>query len=408
MPLSNKLTKTAVQVALRIRYPSAKVLGDGAGLYLRIRPDSSASWFFAAKVGGRRRELGLGSVTAVDLDLARKLAGGAREAIAEGRDPFAEKAAAKRESKEADRVPTFGEFAEDYIKGVEAGFRNRKHIAQWRSTLTTYAAPISKMRVDEITTDHVLKCLRPIWTTLPETAGRVRGRIERVLAAAKAQGLRPRDASNPAAWRNHLDILLPKRQTLSRGHHKALPFAELPAFIARLRERPALAARGLEFAILTAARTSEVLLMTWGEVDMDAALWVVPARRMKAGVEHRVPLSKAAVELLSALRPEEPDPDSLVFEAGGKPLSNMALLALLKRMKVNATTHGMRSAFRDFCGDVAGFPRELAEQALAHTIQNKAEAAYRRSTAVERRRVMMESWANFLDGREAKVVVLAA
>lgn len=397
MAVSNKLTKTDVQVALRKRYPNPKVISDGAGLYLRIRPDASASWFFASKVGGRRRELGLGSAAAVDLNTARELAGDVRKAIAQGRDPFAEKAASKREVKHVAKVPTFGAFAEDYIASVEAGFRNDKHVAQWRTTLKSHAAHLSKIRVDEVTTDDVLKVLRPIWTAKPETASRVRGRIEKVLSAAKAKGLRPRDSFNPATWRGHLDILLPRQPRETRGHHGALPFADAPEFMAKLRARPALAARALEFTILTAARTGETIGATWGEIDLKAAIWTVPGSRMKAKVEHRVPLSGAALELLKAVKPQEPKPGDLIFASGEKGLSNMSLLMLLRRLKVEVTTHGFRSTFRDWAGDATEFPREIVEQALAHTIQNKAERAYRRQTAVERRRALMEAWANFLD-----------
>jgi integrase len=324
----------------------------------------------------------------------------------EGRDPFAEKAAAKREAKDAAKASTFGEFAEDYIKGVEAGFRNKKHVAQWRSTLKTYGAHLSKMRLDEITTDDVLKCLRPIWTTKPETASRVRGRIEKILSAAKAKNLRPRDSFNPATWRGHLDILLPRQSKESRGHHAALPFADAPEFMAKLRARPALAARALEFTILTAARTGETIGAKWGEIDLNAAIWTVPASRMKAKVEHRVPLSPAALELLKGLRLEEPQPDDLIFTAGeNRPGSNMMMAMLLRRMERNdITVHGFRSTFRDWAGDATEFPREIVEQALAHTIQNKAERAYRRQTAVERRRALMNSWADFLDGATAQVV----
>jgi integrase len=308
-------------------------------------------------------------------------------------------------AKEKAKVLTFGEFAEDYIKSVEAGFRNEKHVAQWRSTLKNYGAHLSKMRLDEITTDDVLKCLRPIWTAKPETASRVRGRIEKVLSAAKAKGLRPRDSFNPATWRGHLDILLPRQAKESRGHHGALPFGDAPEFMAKLRARPALAARALEWTILTAARTGETIGATWGEIDESAAVWTVPASRMKAKAEHRVPLSPAALALLKALKPEGAEPDDLIFAAGEKPISNMAMAMLLRRMdRGDITVHGMRSTFRDWAGDATEFPREIVEQALAHTIQSKSERAYRRQTAVERRRALMEAWANFLDGATAQVV----
>ena len=403
MAVSNKLTKADIQVLLRQRHPNYKVVSDGDGLYLRLRPGGAggqiATWFFASNAGGRRRELGLGSASTVPLTTARELAGRARLAIAEGRDPFAERAASKRQVKDTAKAPTFGVFAEDYIASVEAGFRNPKHRAQWRSTLATYAAPLAKMRLDEIGTDDVLKALRPIWTAKPETASRVRGRIEKILSAAKAKGLRPRDSFNPATWRGHLDILLPRQPREARGHHGALAFADAPAFMTKLRARPALAARALEFTILTASRTGETLGATWREVDLKAAVWTVPAGRMKAKAEHRVPLSSAVLALLQRLAPEEPQPGTLIFAAGEKPLSNMSMAMLLRRMGCDDfTVHGFRSSFRDWAGDATDFPRELVEQALAHTIQNKAERAYRRQTAVERRRALMEAWGAYLGG----------
>ena len=399
MGVSNKLTKGDVQLLLRQRQPTSKVVSDGDGLYLRIRPGGIASWFFASNVGGRRRELGLGNANTVPVTTARELASKARLAIAEGRDPFAERAASKREAKETAKVPTFGIFAEDYIASVEAGFRNPKHRAQWRSTLATYAAPLSKMRLNEIGTDDVLKVLRPIWTAKPETASRVRGRIEKILSAAKATGLRPRDSSNPATWRGHLEILLPRQPHETRGHHGALAFADAPAFLVKLRARPALAARALEFTMLPAARTGETIGAAWREIDFKAAVWTIPASRMKAKAEHRVPLSPAALALLKRLAPEDPRPDAPIFTSGEKPISNMAMPMLLRRLEFNdITVHGFRSTFRDWAGDATEFPRELVEQALAHTIQNKAERAYRRQTAVERRRSLMEAWADYVEG----------
>jgi integrase len=397
MPVSNKLTKTDIQDALRRPVDRAKVLSDGNGLYLRIRPGGAgATWFFASNAGGRRRELGFGNASSVKVGTARELAAKARLAIVEGRDPFAERAAAKREAKEAIRIPTFGDFADDYISDVEAGWKNAKHRQQWKNTLKRHAAGLSKLRVDEIGTDDVLKVLRPIWTSKPETAGRVRGRIEKVLSAAKAKGLRPRDSFNPATWRGHLDILLPRQPREVRGHHAALPFADAPAFMTKLRARPALAARALEFTILTAARTGESIGARWNEVDLDAAIWTVPAGRMKAGAEHRVPLSSAALDLLKRLKPEKPEPDALIFGKGGRAISNMAMAMLLRRLGMSVTVHGFRSTFRDWAGDATEYPRELVEQALAHTITNKAERAYRRQTAVERRRALMADWAAYL------------
>lgn len=366
---------------------------DGGGLYLRVTPAGGRSWVFMVRSGGKRTEIGLGGVNAIGLATARTIAGKMREAVALGEDPRAVLAPAAATTS----IPTFGEFADAYISSVESGWRNEVHRQQWRNSLRDHAAALKDKSIDQIDTDDLLAVLRPIWGTKAETAKRVRGRIERILDASKAQGLRPRDAMNPAMWRGHLALLLPAPSKLARGHHAALPWKEAPAFMAELRTREALAARCLEFTILTAARSSEALLATWGEVDLANALWTVPAPRMKAGVEHVVPLSTQALTLLQALRPEEPKREDRVFSIAGATRSNMAMTMLLRRMKFgHVTVHGFRSTFRDWAGDATSYPRDLVEQALAHTIQNKAERAYRRGTAVERRRELMTDWADFL------------
>lgn len=365
---------------------------DGGGLYLRVSAAGGRSWVFMTSSGGTRSEIGLGGVTAIGLAAARTLAGKMREAVALGQDPRSVLAPTAARS-----VPTFGEYAETYIGSVETGWRNEIHRQQWRNSLRDHAAAMKNKAIDQVGTDDVLAVLRPIWATKAETAKRVRGRIERILDAAKAHGLRPRDAMNPATWRGHLALLLPAPSKLVRGHHSALPWKEAPAFVSELRTRDALAARCLEFLILTAARSSEALEASWGEIDLEEALWTVPAHRMKAGAEHVVPLSTRAVALLRQLRPENAKPDARVFSIAGATRSNMAMTMLLRRMKFgHVTVHGFRSTFRDWAGDATSYPRELVEQALAHTIQNKAERAYRRGTAVERRRELMEAWAQFL------------
>jgi integrase len=250
--------------------------------------------------------------------------------------------------------------------------------------------------VDELTTDDVLAVLNPIWLKIPETASRVRGRIERILDAAKARGYLPRDYANPARLKGHLDHLLPRQPSMTRGHHKALPYKDAPSFMAQLRTRKALAARCLEFTILTAARSGEALGATWGEIDFQDRLWTVPADRMKAGAEHTVPLSDSAIALLKSLLPREMNPESRIFAINGASRSNMAMAMLLRRMDYDITTHGFRSTFRDWAGDRTNHPREVIEAALAHTIQNKAEKAYRRGTAVERRRLLMQEWDEYL------------
>jgi integrase len=285
-------------------------------------------------------------------------------------------------------------LADEVRKSLSTGFRNEKHRAQWKSTLATYAIPLHSLRVDAIDTADVLACIKPIWTTKPETASRVRGRIEKVLDAARAKGLR--SAENPARWRGHLDHLLPKASKLSRGHHAAMSYGDVPSFMGRLREREALAALALEFGILTAARSGEVLGATWAEMDLKAKVWIVPGKRMKAGREHRVALSARAVAILQHV--ELFKTGELVFpgQKEGRPLSTLAMEMLLRRMNIEgATVHGFRSSFRDWAGNETSFPREILEQALAHVIGDKAEQAYRRGDALERRRALMEAWDAF-------------
>jgi integrase len=368
------------------------VYSDGGGLYLRVRPTGTRSWIFVCMIKGRRREMGLGSLLDVPLSKARERASEARMAFLAGQDPIEERAAPA-----APPPPpvAFGEFAESMIDDIEAGFRNEKHRKQWRSTLKTHAASLVAKPINEISTEDIVAALKPIWIELPETASRVRGRIERVLDAAKAKG--HRTGENPARWRGHLDLLLPRRQKLAKGHHAALPFAGIGGFVRELNGRPALAARALEFTILTAARSGETLGMTWSEVDLDEALWTVPAERMKAGAEHQVPLSPTAVSLLRGLRPQRAKGTELVFRGSdGSALSNMSMAMLLRRMgRSSITVHGFRSTFRDWAGETTSFPREIVEMALAHTIASKAERAYRRGRAVEKRRELMEAWDKF-------------
>lgn len=367
---------------------------DGGGLYLRLTPAGSRSWVFMAVSRGKRAEVGLGAVSAISLATARQLAAKMREAIALGEDPrSALKTAAPPQT-----VPTFVEFAESYIVSIEEGWKNEVHRQQWRNSLRDHAQAIADLQIDQIDTNHVLAVLNPIWLTKAETARRVRGRIERILDAAKVRGHRPRDSMNPAMWRGHLALLLPAQSKLVRGHHAALPWSEAPAFMSSLRQRRATSARCLEFIILTAARSGEALGATWAEIDLDKKLWTVPAGRMKAGAEHHVPLSAAAISVLEAVKPNMVDLAARVFAVDGTARSNMAITMLLRRMGYgHVTTHGFRSTFRDWAGDATTYPREIIEQALAHTIQNKAERAYRRGTALERRRQLMNDWANFLN-----------
>jgi integrase len=376
---------------------------DGGGLYLRITTGGARSWVFMSAVGGKRVEIGLGPASSVGLAAARSLAAEMREEVALGSDPRT--LLAPKEVAEVAPIPTFGSFAEHYISSVEAGWKNPIHRQQWRNSLRDHAAVLNDKPLDQITTDDILAVLQPIWLTKAETAGRVRGRIERILDAARARGLMPRDMANPARFKGHLDFLLPKQGGMGRGHHAALPYKDAPAFMGALRGRHALAARCLEFTILTAARSGEALGATWGEIDADNKLWRVPASRMKAGAEHIVPLSDAALVILSALNGDDAKPHDRIFSINGATRSNMAMAMLLRRMKMNnVTTHGFRSTFRDWAGDCTNYPREIIEAALAHTIQNKAEAAYRRGTAIERRRLLMQEWADYLGNWEPEGV----
>lgn len=395
----------------RLTTPGLHFVGGVAGLGLQVLPTGGRSWVLRATVGGRRRDMGLGGFPDVSLADARAAARRAREQIREGRDPIAEArtAASALRARQAEEI-TFEEAARAYIKAHEAGWRNDKHAQQWRSTLESYAYPIAGgLLVRHVELAHVLAILEPIWTTKTETAKRLRGRIEQVLDWAAARG--HREGSNPARWRGHLDKLLPPPSKVTRVEHRAaLPIREAPAFMRLLRIAEGMGARALEFVVLTAARSGEVRGAVWDEIDLREAVWTVPGNRMKAGKEHRVPLSQAAVELLTAL-PRAAD-TNLVFPAprGGQ-LSDMTLTAVLRRMHVPAVPHGFRSTFRDWAAERTNYPREVAELALAHTIGDKVEAAYRRGDLFEKRRRMMTEWARFLaqtepDSRSADLVVI--
>ena len=362
---------------------------DGGGLYLSIDASGRRRWVFMYTFNGRRVELGLGSTSTRSLKEAREEAASLRVHLVRGLDPRSERS-------KSTTKPTFGEFADEYVEAMRPSWRNAKHAAQWSMTLKEYAKPLRRLPIDAVTTEEILRTLRPIWKRTPETAERLRGRIENVLSSAKAKGLR--EGENPAVWKGHLDQLLPKRQRLTRGHHAALPFNDMPGFFGNLSAKSATAARALQFLILTASRSGEVLGATWSEVDLDRGLWVVPASRMKAGTEHRVPLSEAALNVLRSvdvgLRPD----DHLFWgKSPDRPLSNMAMSMLLRRMVPNVTVHGFRSSFRDWAAEVSAFSHEVCEMALAHTIPNKAEAAYQRGDLLDKRRELMEAWAIYLD-----------
>jgi integrase len=375
---------------------------DGGGLYLKIDSSGAKRWVFMweRKVGDRRvqREAGLGSIHSVPLVKAREKAASYRAILDDGLDPIE---ARKQDRAEKQGRKTFGDVANDLLEASGPSWRNEKHRAQWRMTLEVYGKPLWDRPVDEIDTAAVYAVLKPLWQDKAETASRLRGRIEAVLNRAKV--LKLRSGENPATWRGNLDGLLPKAARLSaRGNHAAMPYKAVADFVAKLREREAIAAAALEFLILTAARTGEVLGAEWAEFDLKDKVWTVPAKRMKANREHRVPLSPRAVEIIEELakvRIVGSACATFVFPGQrlDKPLSNMALEMVLRRMGIHdATVHGFRSAFRDWCGEETHFPREIAEAALAHVIGDKAERAYRRGDALEKRRALMAAWAIFI------------
>lgn len=394
------MAKLSDQTARRVSAPGLHA--DGAGLYLSVAPAKaegavSKSWVVRyTAADGRRRSMGLGSYPEVGLAAARRQAVSIRDAARTGVDPLERRRETKRAAAAAAApTMTFKACAEAFIAVHASSWRNAKHAAQWGSTLATYVYPaFGDLPVGDIDAPMVVKILDPIWSTKNETASRVRGRVEAILDWAKARG--HRDGENPARWKGHLQYALPARRKVARvEHHPALPFDEIGDFLRQLRGMDGVAARALEFLILTAARTGEVIGARWEEIDLDAKIWVVPADRMKAGREHRVPLSPAAVRLLEAF----PEPRSeYVFGANGSetPLSNMALLMTLRRMKrADLTVHGFRSTFRDWAAERTNYSREVAEAALAHAVGDKVEAAYRRSDLFEKRQGLMRAWDDY-------------
>lgn len=387
--------------------PGLHFVGGVAGLALQVTPGGARAWTLRASIGGRRRDMGLGAYPGVTLAAAREKAREARELIRQGLDPIDRQRAARSALRAAvASAQTFRDTAISYMATHEAGWKNPKHAQQWRNTLEAYAYPVlGDLLVRDVQKEHVLAVLRPIWNTKTETAARLRGRMELVLSYAMQAGYRP-EGLNPARWKGGLDKLLPAPGKVAKTeHHAALPVTDMGGFMSRLRQAAGTGARALEFAILTAARSGEVRGATWSEVDLEAKVWTIPAARMKAGVEHRVPLSPIAVELLRAL-PQMPE-TALVFPAArGGQLSDMTLSAVLRRMEVPAVPHGFRSTFRDWAAERTNYPREAAEMALAHTIESKVEAAYRRGDLFEKRRAMMAEWAAFLAEPSTKAKVL--
>jgi integrase len=387
-----KLNHLAVSRATKRGY-----LSDGGGLYLQISAEGAKSWVFRYRDGGRLRELGLGAAHTFTLAEARKRATEQRKLRADGIDPVEQRHAKQSQAKlDAAKSMTFRQCAEAYIDAHRKSWKNHKHAAQWPATLSTYVYPVfGGLPVHSIDVALVTKALEPIWRDKTETASRLRGRIEAVLDWAKARGYRRGD--NPARWRGHLDKLLPARAKVQRvEHHAALPYAEIGPFMTQLREQAGMPALALQLLILTATRTSEVLNATWNEVDLNAATWTIPDSRMKARREHRVPLSKRAAALLRELNQRRSGDFIFPSAKPNRPLSNMAMLKLLQRMgRADLTVHGFRSTFRDWAAEQTNFPREVAEHALAHSLPDKVEAAYRRSDLFGKRRGLMDAWARF-------------
>ena len=400
---------TALEVG-RLKAPGMHPVGNPPGLYLQVTESGARTWVLRAVMAGKRRDMGLGGCPGVPLAAARESARQARAAISGGADPIEARKAAQRRAAEAAALRvTFQWCAQLYIAAHRAGWRNAKHGDQWENTLREYAFPVlGDLLVSDVTREHVLRVLNPIWASKNETASRLRGRIEKVLDWAKAAGYRTGD--NPATWKGNLSATLAKPskvQATTKEHHPAIPVAQVGVFARDLRAVPGAAARALEFAMLTAARTGEVLGMTWAEVDLQARVWTVPAGRMKAGKEHRVPLSERAAQVLTLVGPG--DAGDFVFK--GRPtsastnvqLSNMSLNMLMRRMGHKdaagrvCVPHGLRSTFRDWAGDCTAYPRDVVEAALSHAVGDETERAYRRSDALERRRALMAEWAQWCD-----------
>lgn len=393
----------------RLTKPGLHPVGGVAGLLLQVKDTGAKSWLLRFSTGvtrtsttgktfAARRDLGLGPYPEVTLAQAREKAREAREKLRQGIDPIAERQAARDALKAAHVTGmTFDEAARRFLVNKTTEFKNPKHAAQWSNTLATYASPVfGSIPVDRIELSHVVEALTrdDLWTTKPETASRVRGRIEAVLAWATVSGHRTGD--NPARWKGHLDAVLAKPSKLKRvQHHPALAIDAAPGFLADLRQREGLAARALEFTLLTAARSGEVRLATWDEIDLEARTWTIPGERMKAGRQHVVPLSDPAIAVLKALPRFQECP--YVFPSPrNKAFTDMAMSAVMKRMKVDAVPHGLRSTFRDWCSERTNYPRDVAEMALAHSIGDKVEAAYRRGDLLAKRTRMMQDWARFL------------
>ena len=380
---------------------------DGRGLFLNVSKTGGKRWILRFQLNGRRRDMGLGSWPEISLADARQMAEEARKLVAKGIDPIEARQQAETQ------IPIFTQAAAAFIRANRHGWANYKHKMQWTATLKTYARPvIGGKPVDQITTEDVLQILQPIWSGKTETAKRVQGRIENILDFAAAR--RWRDPVNPARWRGHLDKLLPRPNRVKTVRPQpAMPWQELPGFMAELSRLKSISAQALQMLILTAARTGEIIGAQWDEIDIDAAIWTIPASRMKARKEHRVPLSPAAMKIIEGLPRVKGNDHLFPGRHRGRPLSNMAMLELMRGMGYGVrgergpyVPHGFRSTFRDWAGEVSSFPRDVCEMALAHVIENKAEAAYRRGDLFDKRRNLMNAWANYCFSAGADIVPL--
>ena len=392
--IAKELSPLAVK---RLSRPGIHPVGGAAGLLLRISDTGRRYWVWRGRVGGRRREAGIGPYPEVSVAQARQVAAEMRLKARQGIDPIAERQAAQDALRAAQaKALTFDLAARRYLAAKEGEFRNAKHRKQWQSTLERYASPIiGALAVDRIELAHIVQVLEPIWRSKTETASRLRGRLEKVLDYATVRGFR--DGANPARWKGNLDAILPAPSKLKQvTHHRALAIDDAPAFLAALRERDGIAARALEFLILTAGRSGEVRGAQWPEIDLQARTWTLPPERMKARQEHVVPLSAPAVALLETL-PRTEGREQVFPAPRGEQLSDMALSAVMRRMDVDATPHGLRSTFRDWCSERTAYAHEVAEKALAHTIPSAVERAYRRGDLLTKRRRLMDDWAAFLE-----------
>lgn len=398
---------TARSLDKLIKEASPGLIGDGGGLYLQVGKTGGLSWLYRFQLNGSRRAMGLGKHPEVSLAQARERAANARKQVADGIDPIEAKEHAQLAAKAAqNKALTFQQCAAEYIDAHRSSWKSIKHAQQWENTLSTYAYPfIGDKPVSAVTTDDVLTILKPIWASKNETASRVRNRIELIIAAAKAR--KRFEGENPAQWKGHLDKLLAKRKQVAQvEHHAALPYSQLPTFFRSLETAEGMAAQALQFTILTACRTSEVLNAQWSEMDLASALWTIPASRMKARREHKVPLSDAAVAVLERVARVQDNPFVFPGMKEGRPLSNLAMLMLLRRMDLgHLTVHGFRSSFRDWAAEETAFPNMVAEMALAHTVGSAVEAAYRRGDLLEKRRAMMQAWADYVETQPATNVV---